>query len=227
MREHLAGGPRRAGELKALLAGRGIPAVALAGVGMWVDLVRVPPSGTWEQRRADLYGLAADWLGAAGVDRERAIEELVRRYLGAFGPASAKDVASWTGVMPAALRPVLDRLELRRFRDERGGVLLDVPDAPLPDGDAPAPVRFLPTWDASLLVHARRTQVLPEHYRPLVFSTRTPQSVPTFLVDGRVAGTWRYEDGQVALRPFHPLPRGVRDELDEEAAALAGFHDAT
>jgi hypothetical protein len=84
-----------------------------------------------------------------------------------------------------------ERLELRRLNDERGGELLDLPDAPLPDPETPAPVRFLPTWDASLLVHARRTGILPEEHRPKVFNTKTPQSVPTFLVDGRVEGAWR------------------------------------
>ena len=86
------------------------------------------------------------------------------------------------------LAPVLDRMTLRRFRDEQGGELLDLPRAPLPDADVPAPVRFLPTWDATLLVHARRTQILPERFRPLLFDTKTPHSFPSFLIDGQVAG---------------------------------------
>jgi hypothetical protein len=85
-------------------------------------------------------------------------------------------------------------------------------------------VRFLPTWDAVLLVHARRTGVLPEEYRPLVFSTRNPPSVPTFLVDGAVAGTWRYVRGRVETAPFRRLVRGVLRELREEAERLAAFH---
>jgi hypothetical protein len=105
------------------------------------------------------------------------------------------------------LLPVIDRLPLRRFRDEKGRELLDVQRAPLPDPKTPAPVRFLSTWDATLLVHARRTQILPEPYRPLVFNTKTPHSVPTFLVDGAVAGTWRYERGRVETKPFEPLPK--------------------
>ena len=75
-----------------------------------------------------------------------------------------------------------------------------------------------------LLVHARRTQVLPEEYRPLVFNTRTPHSVSTFLVDGTVAGTWRYEGGRVRLEPFEALPRVARRELEDEAERLAAFH---
>jgi hypothetical protein len=224
LRRHLATGPRRATELKALLAAGGFPPVAWEGVRQWVDLVRVPPSGTWEQRRADLFGLAEDWVGGSSAGEEEGLELLARRYLAGFGPASLKDMVSWAGVPAARLQPVLDRLRLRRFRDEKGGELLDLPNAPLPDADTPAPVRFLSTWEALLLIHARRTLVLPEHYRPLIFHTKNPQSVPTFLVDGQVAGTWRYQDGSVKLSPFEPLPTATRRELEAEAARLAEFH---
>lgn len=149
---------------------------------------------------------------------------MVRRYLGGFGPASLGDIANWTGLRVTALRPVVERLRLLRFRDEEGGGLLDLPGAPLPDPETPAPVRFLPTWDATLLAHARRTQILPEEYRPRVFNTKTPHSETTFLVDGAVAGTWRYEKGRVRLKPFGRLPREARSELDDEAERLAAFH---
>jgi hypothetical protein len=99
-------------------------------------------------------------------------------------------------------------------------VLLDLPGAPLPEAGTPAPVRFLPTWDATLLVHARRTQILPERFRPKVFHVKVPQSVPTFLVDGQVAGTWKYESGRVRLEAFEPFSRAVRRELVEEAQRL-------
>jgi Winged helix DNA-binding domain len=224
VREHLTGRPRRAAELKALLAARGVPAIALSGVGLWVDMVRVPPSGTWGRRRADLYALADEWLGPSNAGEDEGLDHLVRRYLAGFGPAPLGDVASWAGLPAGTLRPVAARLRLRSFRDERGTELLDVADAPLPDAGTPAPVRFLPTWDATLLVHARRTQILPEAYRPLVFDTRTPHSVPTFLVDGAVAGKWRWEDGRVRLEPFHALPRRVLDELEAEAGGLAALH---
>lgn len=141
---------------------------------MWVDLVRVPPSGTWEQRRADLYGLADDSVGNSSPTETEALDRLVRRYLGGFGPASLNDLSSWAGLQLGTLRPVVERLGLRRFRDERGGELLDLPRAPLPDADTSAPVRFLPTWDATLLAHARRTQILPEPYRPLCSKPRPP-----------------------------------------------------
>jgi hypothetical protein len=94
----------------------------------------------------------------------------------------------------------------------------------LPDEDTPAPVRLLPVWDATLLVHARRTQILPERHRPRIFNVRTPQSANTFLVDGQVAGTWRHENGRVRIEPFGRLPKGVRAELDDEAERLGAFH---
>jgi hypothetical protein len=81
----------------------------------------------------------------------------------------------------------------------------------------------LPTWDATLLAHARRTQILPEPYRALVFDTKTPHSIPTFIVDGRVAGSWRHERGRVRLEPFERIPRETRRALDEEAGRLAEF----
>ena len=219
-RSFLAGGPRRRSELVAYL---GVDSATWNGVGLWTDLVRAPPSGTWEQRRADLYAAAEHWLGPSEATAEEGRDHLVRRYLGGFGPAALGDVASWAGLPVSVLAPAVERLGLRRFRDERGTELLDLPRAPLPDGDAPAPVRFLPTWDATLLVHARRTQILPERHRPLVFNTRTPHSVSTFLVDGRVAGTWKHERGGVCLDPFEPLPREARRELAGEAERLADF----
>jgi hypothetical protein len=223
VRAHLADGPRRQAELVELLTANGFPRVAWSGVGLWLDMVRVPPSGTWERRRADLYGLADGWLGSSGATEPEGLRLLVRRYLAGFGPASPNDLASWAGLPLATLRPVLEGLRPRRYRDEEGGELFDLPRAPLPDPDAPAPVRFLPTWDATLLAHARRTQILPERFRDLVFQTKTPQSVSTFLVDGAVAGTWRYEGDRVRLEPFEPLPRQVRRDLEEEATGLAAF----
>ena len=223
-REELATGPRRASDLKALLARRGFPSIAWNGIGLWVDMIRVPPSGTWDQRKADLYGLAEAWIRPAALTESAGLEHVVRRYLGAFGPATVREIADWAGIPHTTLLPALHRLSLRQFRDERGKELLDLPRAPLPDPGAPAPVRFLPTWDSTLLVHARRAQILPERYRPLVFNTKTPHSVPTFLVDGAVAGTWRYEGGRVEVKPFDPLPKAARPEVHAEAKRLADFH---
>ena len=195
------------------------------GSGLWVDLVRVPPSGTWERRRADRFALAEDWIGpppagaAAGAGAH-----LVRRYLAAFGPASRKDVAGFTGLALRPLDAILRGLELRRFASEDGEELLDVPDGLLPDPATPAPPRYLPTWDACLLTHARRTGVLPEAHRPKLFSTKTPQSFPSFLVDGAVAGTWRHEDGEIVLDPFAPLAPEDAAALRAEAGDLAALH---
>ena len=214
----LASGPRRHGELAAI-TGRG-----WGMVGPWLELVRVPPSGTWEQRRAHLFQTAERWVGPEDTDPDTAVDHLVRRYLAGFGPAAAAEIAQWAGVKIRDVQPALERLALRKLRDEAGKELLDLPRAPLPDPDTPAPVRFLPSWDAVLLVHARRTGVLPEEYRPRVFSTRTPQSVGTFLVNGAVAGTWRYESGRVAVMPFARLDGATCRELNEEAERLAAFH---
>jgi hypothetical protein len=195
------------------------------GIGLWLDLVRVPPSGTWERRRADLFTDARDWIGPAPeIEEADAQVELVRSYLRGFGPARPAEIADWAGLDPPPIKAALERLGLRRFRAEDGSELVDVPRQPLPDPETPAPPRFLPVWDATLLVHARRTQILSERHRPKVFSTRTPQSVPTFLVDGQVAGTWRHEKGKVRLEPFERLDAATRRALNAEAERLAAFH---
>jgi hypothetical protein len=219
LRRFLRDGPRRRREVEELLGRQ-----AALGIGAYVDLVRVPPSGTWEQRRADLYALAEEWLPAPKVRRDEALDHLIRRYLAAFGPAVKKDIADWAMLPVSKIDRGLERIQLRRFRDEAGKVLFDLPRMPIPDADTPAPPRFLPVWDAMLLVHARRTGILPEEYRPLLFNVKTPQSANTFLVDGRVAGTWRHEQGRVRIDPFERVPRDVRRELDQEAKRLAAFH---
>ncbi|MGH2827458.1 MAG: winged helix DNA-binding domain-containing protein [Actinomycetota bacterium] len=224
VRKRLSEGPLRQAELVKLIESEGWPRTAWSGVGLWADMVRVPPSGTWERRRADLYGLAEMWLGPSNATEDEGLRHLVGRYLKGFGPAPLNDVANWAGLPVTTLRPVVERLTLRRFRDGQGGELLDAPRAPLPSPDTAAPVRFLPTWDATLLAHARRTQILPERYRSLVFHTKNPQSVPTFLVDGAVAGRWRYEGGHVQLYPFDGVERRARRELEEEAKRLAAWY---
>jgi hypothetical protein len=229
-----------ADELKAALAGRTwhrreIDALlheksATAWSGMWIPLVRVPPSGTWERRRADLFRLAEEWLPTELVTEDEGLEHLLRRYLAAFGPSTLGDAATWAGVARASLLPVAERMRLRTLQDEDGTALVDLPRAPLMPEDAPAPVRFLGHWDAVLLVHARRTQILPERFRGLVFSTKAPQSMATFLVDGAAAGSWRIERtaarATLRLTPFERLPRGARDELRDEGERLVRFHEA-
>ncbi len=220
LRAALADGPLRPAEIDRIVGAR-----HRAGIGYWLDLVRVPPSGTWERRRADLYAPAEDWFGPrpANLTEAEGIAVLVRRYLGAFGPATPAAIASWAALPVAKVQPVVAALRPRRFHAEDGAELVDLPDAPLPDPATPAPVRFLPTWDAALLVHARRSGILPEEYRPLIFNTKMPQSVGTFLVDGAVAGTWRYRDGHVTVQEFRELPAAVRREVDDEAERLTAF----
>ena len=226
LRAELADGPLRQEAIVARLEEQGVPRRAWNALAQLVDLVRVPPSGTWEQRRANLLGLAEAWLPRPALEEAAAHVHLVRRYLAGFGPASRKDVAGWTGLPTTAVRAALDQIELRRFRDEAGGELVDVPDGQLPAADVPAPVRFLPTWDANLLVHARRTGLLPELYRPRIFHVKAPQSFPTFLIDGAVAGTWRQVEDRIVLEPFEAIPPAVRDELDDETERLAAWHAA-
>ena len=149
--------------------------------------------------------------------------EILRRYLAAFGPATLRDIGAWSMMHVPELKAALARLEpLRRFRDERGRELLDVPRAPLPDAETPAPVRFLPKWDNVLLAFADRTRVLPEPYRKTVIGTNGDVA-QTFLVDGLVAGTWRVEKGHIATEPFAPLSRSVQRELRDEAERLEAF----
>jgi hypothetical protein len=219
LRPRLAGGTLRRAEIEELL---GKPRAG--GVGHWLHLVRAPPSGTWERRRADLYAAAEDWLGAPDVTPEDAVDQLVRRRLGGFGPATLGEIANWAGVAATVVAPALERLKLRRFVSADGEELLDLPRAPLPDPETPAPVRLLPTWDAMLLAHARRAEILPERHRTRVFHVRMPQSVPTFLVDGAVAGTWRHEDGRVAFDPFERLDRATLRALREEGERMVALH---
>jgi hypothetical protein len=218
LRAALADGPRSAAELGDLAKG------FLGHVGLWVDLVRVPPSGTWERRRADLLALAEEWVGPCDVTEEEGLEHLVRSYLRGFGPAPLRDVSSWAGVPVRPLAAAAGRLRLRRFRDESGRELLDLPRAPLPDPATPAPVRFLPHWDACLLVHARRTQVLPEDHRTRVFHTRNPFSTGTVLVDGRGVAGWQYREGRIQLDHWERLRPPLRREVEEEAERLRAFH---
>ena len=145
---------------------------------------------------------------------------LVRRYLGAFGPATRADVAEWSGLRVGDIAAAVDALEpLRRFRDEKGRELLDLPRAPLPPADTPAPVRFLPKWDNLLLAHSDRTRVLPEDVRKAVIA-KNGDVTQTFLVDGVVAGPWTAKKETVVVTPFSPLPRAARRAVDDEAALL-------
>jgi Winged helix DNA-binding domain len=148
--------------------------------------------------------------------------EMLRRYLAVFGPASRRDIVQWSMMHVPEISASLELLELRRFRDESGRELLDVPRAPLPGAGTPAPVRFLPKWDNALLAWADRTRILPEEYRRVVIG-QNGDVAQTFLVDGFVAGTWRAERGRVVAEPFAKLSRSAKSELKDEAARLEVF----
>jgi len=218
IRRALADGPRTVKELDGLVTG------FLGSASLWVDLVRVPPSGTWERRRADRLALAEDWVGPADATEAQGTAHLVHAYLRAFGPAPWRDIAAWAGVAVTELRRGAEALTLVRHRDDTGRELLDLPDQPLPDPDVAAPVRFLPHWDAALLVHARRTGLLPEEHRPRVFTSKNPFSVGTLLVDGRVVAAWSVREGRVVVDPYEELARRDRDAVEDERQALEAFH---
>ena len=147
---------------------------------------------------------------------------LVRRYLAAYGPASRGDLSSWSRVPLRDLDQALERLALRRFRDERDRELLDLPRAPIADAATPAPVRFLPRWDSVLLAHDDRGRLMRDDVRKTIMAPNGDMP-DTFLVDGFVAGRWVVEDGRVRTEPFEPLPRAVRRELADEARRLESF----
>ena len=218
LRKALADGPKTVKELGDVARG------FLGSLGYWVDLVRVPPSGTWERRRADRLGLAEDWVGPIDATEEEGFEHIVRAYLRAFGPASWKDLCLWAGIYVADAKRGGERLGLVTYRDGAGRELVDLPDAPLPDPDTRSPVRFLPHWDANLLVHARRTGLLPEAHRPRIFSTKNPFSVGTYLVDGRVVGGWSLVDGHLKLDPYERISATDANAVERERAALDAFH---
>jgi winged helix DNA-binding protein len=219
MRAALANGPRTVKELGDL--GKGF----VGNLGLWVDLVRVPPSGTWERRRADRLALADAWVGPCDATEAEGLRHIVVAYLRAFGPATWRDIASWSGVPLSVVRHAAAAdLTLVDYRDEEGRALVDLPDAPMPDPRTPAPVRFLPHWDANLLVHARRTGLLPEPYRSRIFSIRNPFSVGTYLVDGLVAGAWSVKEGRVELDPYEELSAADRRAVEREREALEAFH---
>ena len=156
------------------------------------------------------------------LDPTEARAEMLRRYLAAFGPSTRRDLAAWSMMHVPEIGRALERIELRRFRDEQGRELIDVPDGLLPDPDTPVPVRFLPKWDNVLLAWADRTRVLPEAYRKTVIRSNGDVA-QTFLVDGFVAGTWRAVDGRVSVEPFATLSRLARREIAAEAARLEAF----
>lgn len=222
VRAHVRRGPRSSKELVAFLEERRGPAGEvenlrdLAWLRHLIPLQPLPNTAEWGFTRG-VRLRAATFRRPPVAD---ALAHLVKRYLAAFGPATRADVAAWSGQLLRTLDAALEPMRLRRFADEDGRELIDLPRAPVALGDEPAPVRFLSRWDELLIAHEDRRRVLPEEHtvRKLVLG-----GAPTVLVDGFVAGTWRLEAGRVAVEPFAPLPRRVRRELGEEKARLEAF----
>jgi hypothetical protein len=229
-RELLDDAPRTRAVLGRLLAERfpGHDGMSMAfAVNILVPMVQVPPRGIWGATGPAALTPLESWLGAP-LDPEPSVDGLVLRYLGAFGPATVKDAQTWSGL--TRLREVVDRLrsKLRTFRDERGAELLDLPDAPRPDPDTPAPPRFLPEYDNVLLSHADRTRVIPDG-RPVPLPPGNGGNVGTLLIDGCFWATWaiRRADGRATLTvtPFARLPRRDATAVAEEGTRLLAFTD--
>ncbi len=224
MKQAMADGPLTRKEAGELIGG---DSVVFNGTQAFLDQVRVPPSGTWERRRADLFLDAAQWLGAEPkLTVAKAREHLVERYLDGFGPSSVKEIADWSGLPPKLVTESLAGMKTRTFEAEDGTELFDTPRSPLPDPETPVPVRFLPAWDATTLAHTRRSGVLAEEHRRKVFNPPTPQAEATVLADGRVVATWKYDAKQkkIAVKPFGKLDVKTKKEVKTEADRLTEFH---
>jgi len=201
------------------------PAALAQVVRAFVPLIQVPPRGIW-----GASGPAAHTSGEAWLDQplasERSPDEMVLRYLAAFGPATIRDMQTWSGL--TGLHAATDRLRahLRTFLDEHGKELFDLPDAPRPDPDTPAPPRFLAAFDNVLLSHADRSRIIAKEHRPLVF-TENGIIRPTILVNGFVCGTWKTErtrgTATLVIEPFEPLPAEAHAALTTEGERLIRF----
>lgn len=189
-------------------------------------LVQVPPRGLWGRSGAAKHALLEQWLGEP-VQPGYPAEELVLRYLAAFGPSSAADAQAWSGL--TGLREIFERLRprLATFEDESGRQLFDLPDAPRPPEDTPAPPRFLPVYDNVLLGHADRTRFISDELRRRVTDEIGMYSYGALLVDGAAAGITRVEKSGEAvtlvIRLFGTLTRRERSEVAEEGEALLAF----
>ncbi|MDX3067011.1 winged helix DNA-binding domain-containing protein [Streptomyces clavifer] len=221
------GEPRTMTELARAVAGRwpdpGPRALGEMLIAALVPMAQMPPRGLWRTKAGVRNVPLASWLGRE-VDppspdgSDPVGQVLVRRYLAAFGPAATADLRAWCGVagLPAAV--AASREELVAFRDERGRELLDLPNAPRPGPDVPAPVRFLPTFDNVVLGYDDRTRIIDDAHRGLSVT-----GARFVLVDGRVAATWTVQAGTVTVSPLHRLSPADRARVAEEGEALASF----
>jgi hypothetical protein len=193
-------------------------------------LVHTPPSGTWRYFGKNPYIAVRQWLGDIETPPlPTALAYTVRRYLAAFGPATRADVVQWAGLrkishVDTALEALGD--EVITFSGEGRGVLYDLASAPRPSGDTPAPPRFLAKWDNLLLSHEDRERVLPARYRKTVIKING-DVIPTFLVDGVVAGVWsparNRATATLTIEPFEAIDQPARTALEEEGARLIRF----
>lgn len=220
--------PRTRAELGPLLGERwpDRDTVSLAyAITYLVPLVQVPPRGVWGSNGPPAFTTVEAWLGRP-LDDATGPDELVVRYLGAFGPATVQDIQTWSGL--TRLRDVVDRLRprLRTFRDEGGGELFDLPEAPRPGPDVPAPVRYLPEYDNLLLSHEDRTRFITDDRRPPLFPGNGAR-FGTVLVDGLHRGTWRIvragDAARLVVEPFVRLGEPDIAALTEEGARLLRF----
>jgi hypothetical protein len=188
-----------------------------------VSLVQVPPRGIWGQSGQATWTTTESWLGSP-LDPDPSPDEVFLRYLEAFGPATVADARAWSGL--GGLREVFERLRPRlvTFRDEHGRELFDVPGAPLPDPDTPAPPRFLPAFDNALLSHQDRTRIISDEHRKALSRDRSMRGV---LLDGFACATWKTEQSggrwKLVVSPFGPLTGEERDALTREGERLLGF----
>ena len=202
--------------------GDDVEAIGIA-VRVYAPLVQVPPRGVWGKSGQAKYATLESWTGRK-QESQPSIDDVVLRYLRAFGPASVMDVQTWSGL--TKLRPVLERLrpQLVTFSAEDGTELFDMPDAPRPDADTPAPPRLLGQFDNVLLSHADRSRIIPRQMAPWMDPASGSRHVNSLLVDGMLRGTWWLErDGTLRIRSMAPLRRAERAETEAEAERMLEF----